>query len=209
MSPKFNVHLMPETETPIQVDPGRINLSFLALPIIFQKRVDGAFIDQLQQQCQPRLWASVKALQPDLPSSILAIMGNEIDPTATLDVLSTVIDLERHSVVLNVVVLSFDGGKTNTRIFVGFCYPDQQPQVILPRNDQMLPTLQGGGRGPEETLKVENKKKWWQFGKVSKPVAASPTAARTSVNKVKICPDCNTENDENALRCKRCGKRFF
>ena len=183
MSHKYNVHLMAENETPIQVDPGRINLSFIALPTIFQKQVNGRLIDQLQQQCQPRFWASVKALQPNLPSSILAIMGNETEPNDTVEVLSRVIDLESHSVILNVVVLSFDGGKTNTRVFVGFCYPDQQPQVILPRNDRILPTLQVGGGGPEGTQKVENK--------------------------VQICPDCNTENDENALRCKGCGKRFF
>jgi hypothetical protein len=142
MELNFKLHTMAEDEAPIRVDPGRIDLSFIALPVIFQKRVDGMLIEQLQRQCQPRLWASVKALQPNLPAYIVATVGDETDAKDAVKGLAKVIDLEGRSVVLNPVVLSFDGGKTHTSILVGFCYPDQQPQVILPRNDRILPITQ-------------------------------------------------------------------
>ncbi|KKL18629.1 hypothetical protein LCGC14_2473610, partial [marine sediment metagenome] len=141
------VHRMEESEPKIQIDRASVTHSFVALPPKAFDFKDEAVrnIDKLLDACQPKLWASVKALKfSELQTFYLVgpkMKTGYPNPTGVLEGLKKTDGYVGRTIVLNNMEVSFDAGRTTTRLYVGFCYRDDNPRVILPYKDAFAPAM--------------------------------------------------------------------
>lgn len=133
-------HVMQPGDAPLVLDPDSVTHSFVALPAHIEVPPDKAMsmVRHFHEQCQPVLWARVLAVSPALPAFAL-VLPEELDATALLGVLHDIGALAGRTVVLNTATVSFDGGGTDTSIFVGFCHRDEDPRVVLPTTNGIVP----------------------------------------------------------------------
>ncbi len=139
-----DTHVMQPGDAAIEIDAGSVTHSFVALPAHIEVPPDKAapMVRHFQAQCQPTLWAQVVSVSPALPAFALVLPG-ELDSAALLGGLNDIGALEGRTVVLNTATVSFDKGKTDTDIFVGFCHDDDHPRVVLPTTNGILPVGRG------------------------------------------------------------------
>jgi len=133
-------HVMKPGDAPLELDPCSVTHSFVALPAHIEVPPDNAapMVRHFHEQCQPVLWARVLVVSPALPAFAL-VMPGELDAAALLGVLHDIGALAGRTVVLNTATVSFDGGATDTSIFIGFCHRDDDPRVVLPTTNGILP----------------------------------------------------------------------
>ncbi|MEI7676963.1 MAG: hypothetical protein WCJ03_09300 [Bacteroidales bacterium] len=128
-------------DRPIAIDPKSITYAFVVLCHEDNRYSDKLFgsIADFNRLNQPKLWNThfnVKFI------SLLAEKGDSGYPSAD----STIIALEHlgmephSSIVINIMLISLDGGKTETKIQNGFVFRDDNPRVfIVPRKDFIIP----------------------------------------------------------------------
>ena len=129
-----------ETGPPLKVDTASITHAFVALTTAdrkHSKKVEDQISD-LNRNCQPELWTK------QFKAKYVTFACNPIDngfpdPEAVRIALESVGISSYYSVVINLLTISFDAGKTPTKILAGFAYTDHQPKTILPRNNGCIP----------------------------------------------------------------------
>ena len=118
---------------PIQIDPQAITHAFIALTLGDLKHsaaAESALVD-LNRHCQPKIW------NQQFRTKFMTFAVNS-DSGGFPDVGLVVAALEQNglaypsSIVANTLVISFDGGKTQSHIFAGFAFRDAEPRFILP-----------------------------------------------------------------------------
>lgn len=134
--------LQGEVDPPIPIDPSSISHAFVTLTHTDLAHFDQASsnVASFNKRSQPRLWAlpfdakfgsfaasAAAEGYPDVNSVPVALREVGLGPQS--------------SIVINNVVVSFDSGKTNSKILVGFAFLDDfLPRVIFPRTDGCVPT---------------------------------------------------------------------
>lgn len=131
-----------ENDPPLKVDPASIAYAFIGLThgdASLAERFDSIEqISELNSTCQPRLWKArfrakfnvfcAPAMEngyPDAKAVRSAAEGSGLKPP--------------YSVVINLMTVSLDGGRTHKKLLVGFAYRDSEQKIVLPRNDGCIP----------------------------------------------------------------------
>ena len=92
----------------------------------------------LNRACQPRLW-SVESRAKFVTFAAPTFSNGFPDPRGTGAVLEKLELTPPYSIVVNLLTVSLDGGRTHTKILAGFAYKDTEPKLITSRNDGCVP----------------------------------------------------------------------
>ncbi len=134
------IHNMSDTEGAIQIRPQSVTCGFLAVPFAYREYITSDFLDECVGRCHPDLWTAVRRLAPKFPTHMITPVGRELRPNDVIPGLSEMVqDIDTQTIILNIHEGSFDGGQTMTKLYSGFCFPDQNPRLILPRNGGLIP----------------------------------------------------------------------
>lgn len=128
---------------PIYIDPNSISYAFLALTHKEAKRLNTITEDviaHLNHLCQPRLW-SAQFITQFVKFTANKSKGGYPDIGSIPVLLSKLGLSSQSSIVINISVISLDGGKSKSKVYVGFAYLDKTPRIILPYNDACIPDL--------------------------------------------------------------------
>ncbi|MGC9953677.1 MAG: hypothetical protein ABSD21_05325 [Rhizomicrobium sp.] len=126
-------------DKPIYVDPAKIDCGFLLFPKQLRGLIDVALAHEALLTNKTELWRAVKRINPSV--SIYLITTNEnIDPKDAILAIDNFGKYDGHSIGMDIMQLSPDGGHTLVKIYVGFTWlsSDQKiylaaPQMILPK----------------------------------------------------------------------------
>jgi hypothetical protein len=127
-------------DPPMRIDPSLISHVFIAMPLeqvgVAAKSED--LVVKLNRTCQPRLWAA-----PIRASTLLCAMNtpkNDYpDPRLLLFKLKEQGMAASSSIVLNTADVSLDGGKTTSKVIIGFAFNESKPRIIFPKTDRVIP----------------------------------------------------------------------
>ena len=141
-TPQSSIKLvtMWEGGTKIQIDIDKIRFAFICLNYEDMRHLEKAVesINTVLKQCMPSLWSKSFACKytgfcceenktgyPDFTALPHALQEKGLSKLS--------------SIVLHDCILSFDRGKTNSKIYIGFAYDDNEPKIILSYTDSIIP----------------------------------------------------------------------
>lgn len=134
------VILRKEGDPPFAIDPHSILAAFIGVTLTDAGHLHAAetIVFNMNRHCQPRLFA--------VPfTTKIGAFAASADEGGLPDVRSVVPGLQKlglkspFSVVINTMVISFDGGVTKSKILAGFAFPDDPPRILFPGNDGCIP----------------------------------------------------------------------
>ncbi len=139
-SPKHQVVLRKPEDPLFKIDPATILAVFAVTTLEDRQYLDAAerSINDFNRFCQPRMWsipihakygafacsASPDGL-PNVNGIIPALEKQGIQPP--------------FSIVVNTLTISFDGGRTPSKVLAGFAFQEKEPRILLPGNDGCIP----------------------------------------------------------------------
>jgi len=121
-------------------DPASISHAFVALThadLSHSEKVGGE-VAKFNRHCQPRLW-SVQFKAKFVTFAVNAMDSGLPDATSVGPALESVGLKPPYSIVINTMKMSLDGGRTYSKVLAGFAYRDNEPKIILPRDDGCVP----------------------------------------------------------------------
>ncbi len=138
--PQMRIINQEDEGPPWELDPQFITHAFVALTHPHSGYADilSAKIAELNKHSQPRIWQ--KAFKAKF-----AIFTAPEDPSGYPDISSIPQALKKlgakpsSSIVINMLTIAVDQGKTRLQILAGFAYSDTEPKIILPRQDGCAP----------------------------------------------------------------------
>lgn len=127
-------------DPPVVIAPQSITAAFVAVTLEDARHLDKASsaIADLNRHCQPRLW-SVPFTTKFGAFACSAADGGLPDVRGVAPALERQGLLPPFSLVVNTMTVSLDGGRTKSKILVGFAFRDGTPRVLLPGNDGCVP----------------------------------------------------------------------
>ena len=129
-----------DNDPPLRISPTSISHAFLALThadIAHSEKVGGE-VAKFNRQSQPRLW-SIQFKARFVTFAVNAIDNGYPDPLAIGPVLESEGLKPPYSIVINLMEFSVDGGRTRSKVLVGFAFRDLEPKRILARVDGCVP----------------------------------------------------------------------
>lgn len=113
-----------DADPPLKIDPASITHAFIALThadISHSDKVSSKIAD-LNRHCQPQLW-NVQFRAKFVTFAVNAGPSGYPDATGVGSALESVGLKPPYSVVVNLMTISLDGGRTGTNILSGVCIP--------------------------------------------------------------------------------------
>jgi hypothetical protein len=178
-SNQYNVRLLEDDADPIVVDPATVGCGFLLFPSSMNRIVTESLVHQALETNKTALWAAVRREKAAIPVHMIT-SSSAISPSDAAIALESIGRYPDHSIALDTMQLSPDGGRTLVTIYVGFSYKSDYrevivagPQKILPGRTQPKVQLAGAEsvkttpeRQPKTATapsqqKTAHKRKWW------------------------------------------------
>jgi hypothetical protein len=158
-----NIRELKEMDSPVIIDPTTVGCGFLLFPKEMSKTLNNVNIHEALQTNQSDFWAAVRRYNPSIPAYPL-MSYHDVDPADAIGALNQMEKYPGYSIAISPMGVSPDGGKTFTRIFVGFNWKTMKQEIIVTIDQKILP-----GKPMKETskpkMKNPEKKMWWQFWK--------------------------------------------
>jgi hypothetical protein len=134
------VLLQKDGDSPIPIDPQSITHAFIALTHKDINHSDEAakVIAQLNRRLQPRIW-NIPFTVKFVAFTANAAENGYPEATAIPVALEKVGLASSSSVVIHDMEVSFDGMTTQSKMYVGFAFRDENPRIILPNKDGCVP----------------------------------------------------------------------
>ncbi len=129
-----------DSDPPVAIDPQSITYAFVALTHsdAHHSNTAAKTIADLNRASQPSIWnTAFKAKFVSFTAD--PGMRGYPDVTAIPVALENAGLVQGSTIVINDFEVSFDGGRTRSRIYAGFAFPDQNPRIILPRAGGCVP----------------------------------------------------------------------
>lgn len=150
LTPSRDVTMLNKGDPPVRIDPKSITHAFVAVTHNDIGHSDTATkaVADLNRACQPRLWGT------EFKARFVSFAVNSgpdgfPDPTAVPVALEKVGLSPTSSIVVNTMTVSFDKGRTESKVLSGFGFRDQNPKIILPYGDACIPSSSSKGSQPE------------------------------------------------------------
>jgi len=135
---QINVRLLEDDADPIVVDPATVGCGFLLFPSSMARIVTESLVHQALETNKTALWAAVRRQNAAIPVHMMT-SSHPISPSDAVVALERIGKYQGHSVALDTMQLSPDGGRTLVTIYVGFSYKSDSREVIVAGPQKILP----------------------------------------------------------------------
>ena len=128
------IHMQKEGGPPLRIKPSSISHAYIALTHADFKHAGNLQdkVVELNRHTQPKLWNRNIVAKKSVISTEKG-GGGFPDPNSICYGLEAIGLEQPYTLVAWDMVVSFDGGATNTKLMVGFAYSDQTPKIVLAR----------------------------------------------------------------------------
>jgi hypothetical protein len=123
---------------PMLVDPATVGCGFLLFPVQMSKVLQEDHVNQALETNKPKLWAEVRRLNPNIPTHLMT-SNQDIGPADAVAAIEKMGRYPGHSVALDCMQLSPDGGRTLVNIYVGFSYRIDCQEIVVAGPHMILP----------------------------------------------------------------------
>ncbi len=136
----YDVVLRKTDEPPIVVNPESIVAAFVAVTLAdvkFLKTAENS-VANMNKYCQPRLWS----VRFTAKFGAFACSADERGLPDVRGIAPALVKLgitQPFSLVINTMEVSFDGGKTKSKILAGFAFREKSHRILFPGNDGCIP----------------------------------------------------------------------
>lgn len=191
-----------EDEAPFLVNPESVCCGFLLIPKQMTGLLTNNHINQALQQNKPHLWAAVIQSNPSIPL-LLITTEKDIDAADAVSALEANDKYKDHSIALDIMRISPDGGRTLLDVYVGFTFKTAVKEVVIAGKDKILPREYLSNADQEKKTNVvedpgsHSVKKWWKFWKTSEKSSEKLSGEATDLNKPQhkfkngVCTNCS------------------
>lgn len=136
----YEVVLRKPEDPPVIIDPQSIVAAYVAVTLEDARYLKTAetIVANTNKFCQPRLWS----VRFTTKFSAFACSADESRLPDVRGIAPALVKLgitQPFSIVINTMEVSFDGGKTKTKILAGFAFREKAHRILLPGNDGCIP----------------------------------------------------------------------
>ena len=128
------IEMLGEDDAKIRVKPKSVSHAFVALShpdMDHGQRLGGMCID-LNRQCHPDLWAK------EIHAKCVTFSTDPVEGYPDTHAIGPTLErqglADPYSIAINTVVVTLDGGRTETRILVGFAWKDRAQRIVVAPN---------------------------------------------------------------------------
>ena len=172
MTPR-QVHGMTDSEPALSIDPKQVTCGFCMFPVELGNPPIPMVHEALETN-QKVFWSKVRKHNPGLT---LHLFGTR-NPANSVTAIPTALEKVGAGAGCSIVIGQLKMGPHD--IYVGFCYPDENPRVIIAKSNRVAPgravntTQAAGGTvpalednralpGSAASTTSSSEKKWWKF----------------------------------------------
>jgi hypothetical protein len=164
------VRQIPEGGDPMVVDPATVGCGFLLFPKQMSEIIKESHVHQALWQNKAELWAAVRRVKPNLPVALMTT-SRDVSPSDAVSALDQTGRASGHSIALDIMKMSPDGGRTLVDIYVGFTYEADVPEVVVAGPQMIRPgkprprqaTAGLASQAASENAGAKPTRPWWAF----------------------------------------------
>jgi hypothetical protein len=198
-----------DDEAPYLVNPGSISCGFLLIPKQMAGILTHNHINQALQQNKPRLWEDLLRYYPAIPL-LLMTTDHDINAADAVTAVESSDKYKDHSIALDVMRVSPDGGKTLFDTYVGFTFKSAVKEVVIAGKDKIIPrdflsnAQQEKKTSDHEVSDSKTGRKWWKFWETHEKQSEKSSGGAIDLSKPQhryekgVCTICGLS--ENAVK---------